>query len=33
MKKRKRNSLGQFAKNSKSEISLVNLSIYNMCIE
>tara|TARA_R100001163_G_scaffold21759_1_gene18529 strand:+ start:1840 stop:3732 length:1893 start_codon:yes stop_codon:yes gene_type:complete len=28
MKKRKRNSLGQFAKNSKSEISLVNLSSY-----
>ena len=28
MKNRKRNSLGQFIKNSKSEISLVNLSSY-----
>ena len=28
MKTRKRNSLGQFVKNSKSEISLVNLSSY-----
>ena len=28
MKKRKRNSLGQFVRGSKSEVSFVNLSTY-----